>query len=148
MTPRTKIFMNLMDILVNFSCRMVLEWREREHGDVEEAVRANRMAQEALRKCGLYKFWCLGGLREKPGLLQMLVNYWDPDSESFRIDDMSLTIEVEDIYFITGLSRRGEMVNLRSQGGAGHGLTIDEYIAVYCYPETEKVGSQVPTNAI
>ena len=35
----------------------------------------------------------------------MLVDYWDPDSESFRIDGMSLTIEVEDIYFITGLSR-------------------------------------------
>ena len=93
---------------------MVLEWREREHGDVEEAVRVDRMAQEALRRRGLYKFWCLGGLRAKPGLLQMLVDYWDPDSESFRIDDMSLTIEVEDIYFITGLSRRGETVNHRA----------------------------------
>ena len=40
------------------------------------------------------------------------------------------------------------MVNLRAQGGPGHGLTIDEYIAVYCYPKMEKVGSQVPTNAI
>ena len=106
--------MNLMDILVKFSCRMVLEWREREHGDVEEAVRADRMAQEALRRCRLYKFWCLGGLRAKLGLLQMLVDYWDPDSESFRLDGMSLTIEVEDIYFIIGLSRRGEMVNLRA----------------------------------
>ena len=87
---------------------MVLEWREREHGEVEEAVRADLMAQQALRACGLYKFWCLGGLRAKPRLLQMLVDYWDPDSESFQIDGMSLTIEVEDIYFITGLSRRGE----------------------------------------
>ena len=78
----------------------------------------------------------------------MLVDYWDPDSKSFRLDSMSLTIEVEDIYFITGLSRRGETVNLRARGGPGHGLTIDEYIAVYCYPETEKVGIQVPTNAI
>ena len=78
----------------------------------------------------------------------MLVDYWDPDSESFQLDGMSLTIEVEDIYFITGLSRRGEMVNLRARRGPGHGLTIDEYIAVYCYPKTEKVGSQVPTNAI
>ena len=43
---------------------------------------------------------------------------------------MSLTIEVEDIYFITGLSQRGEVVNLRSRGGPGGGLTIDEYIAV------------------
>jgi len=127
---------------------MVLEWREREHGEVEEAVRADVRAQQVLRTCGLYKFWCLGGLRAKPGLLQMLVDYWDPDSESFRIDGMTLNIEVEDIYFITGLSRRGEVVNLRSRGGPGHGLTIDEYVAVYCYPETDKVGSQVPINAI
>ena len=41
-------------------------------------------------------------------------DYWDPDLESFQIDGMSLTIEVEDIYFITGLSRRGEVVNLHS----------------------------------
>ena len=39
-------------------------------------------------------------------------------------------------------------MNLRSRGGLGHGLTIDEYVAVYCYRDTEKVGSQVPTNAI
>ena len=60
---------------------------------------------------------------------------------------MSLTIEVEDIYFIIGLSRRGEVVNLCSCGIRG-GLTIDEYIAVYCFPDMEKVGSQIPTNLI
>ena len=60
---------------------------------------------------------------------------------------MSLTIEVEDIYFITGLSRRGEVANLCSHGFQG-GLTIDEYIAVYYYPDTEKVGSQIPTKSI
>ena len=98
------------------------------------------MAQQALRACGLYKFWCLGSLRDKPRLLQMLVDYWDPDSESFHIDGMSLTIEVEDIYFITGLSRRGEVVTLRSRGPRG-GHTIDEYIAVYCFSDMEKVGS-------
>ena len=78
----------------------------------------------------------------------MLVDYWDPESESFQIYGMSLTIEVEDIYFITGLSRRGEVVNLCSRGGPGGGLTIDEYIAVYCYPDTEKMGSQIPNNSI
>ena len=93
-------------------CKLVLEWREREHGDVEEAVRVDLMAQQALRACGIYKFWCLGGLRAKPRLLQMLVDYWDPNSKSFQIDRMSLTIEVEDIYFIIGLSRWGEVVNL------------------------------------
>ena len=85
-------------------CKMVLEWRECKHGDVEEVVRVDLMAQQALRACGLYKFWCLGGLTAKPRLLQMLVDYWDPDIESFQIDRMSLTIEVEDIYFITRIS--------------------------------------------
>ena len=50
-------------------CTMVVEWREHEHGDVEEAVRVDLMAQQPLRACGLYKFWFLGGLRAKPGLL-------------------------------------------------------------------------------
>ena len=58
-----------------------------------------------MRACGLYKFWRLGSLRAKPRLLQLLVDYWDPDSESFYLDGMSLNIEVEEIYFIIGLSR-------------------------------------------
>ena len=91
---------------------MVLEWREREHGDVEEVVQGDLMDQQALHACRLYKFWSLGSLRAKPRFLQMLVDYWDADSESFHIDGMSLNIEIEDIYFITGLSRRGEVVNL------------------------------------
>ena len=84
---------------------MVLEWRERDHGDVEEAVQGDLMAQQDLRACGLYKFWCLGSLRAKPRLLQQLVDYWDPNSKTFHIDEMSLSIEVEEIYFIIGLSR-------------------------------------------
>ena len=128
-------------------CRMVLEWREREHGDVEEAIRGHLMAQQDLRACGIYKFWCLGSLRAKTRLLQMLVDYWDPDSDSFHIDGMSLTIEVEDIYFITGLSRWGEVVNLRSRGPGG-GLTIDEYIVVYYFSDMEKVWIQILINSI
>ena len=76
---------------------MVLEWRERENGDVEEAVQGDLMAQQALRACSLYKFWFLGSLRAKPRLLQLLVDYWDPDSETFHIDGMLLSVEVEDI---------------------------------------------------
>ena len=107
----------------------------------------NLMDQQALRACGLYKFCCPGSLRAKPRLLHLLVDCWDPESETFQIDGMSLSIEVDNIYFITGLSRRGEMVNLRSRGPKG-GMTIDEYIAVYCFLETEKVGSQILTNSI
>ena len=108
---------------------MVLEWREREHGDAEEVVQADLMAQQALWACGLYKFCYLGSLRAKPRLLQHMVDYWDLESETFQIDGMSLTIEVEEIYFIIGLSQREEVVNLQSHGPGGK-MTIDEYIAV------------------
>ena len=77
----------------------------------------------------------------------MLVNYWDPDIEAFQLDGMPPRLKVEDVYFITGLSHRGEVVNLRDRG-VGGGLTIDEYIVVYCLLETNKVGSQVPVNSI
>ena len=60
---------------------------------------------------------------------------------------MSLSIEVKDIYFITSLCQRGEVGNLLSCGPRG-GMTIDEYIAVYFFPEMEKVGSQILTNSI
>ena len=56
-------------------CRMVLEWREREHGDVEEAIQGDLMAQQAICARGLYKFWCLGSLIAKPRIMQMLVDY-------------------------------------------------------------------------
>ena len=39
------------------------------------------------------------------------------------------------------------MVNLQSHGPGG-GLTIEEYIDVYFLPDTEKVGSQIPTNSV
>ena len=38
-------------------------------------------------------------------------------------------------------------MNLRSRG-IGGGLTINEYIAVYCFPKMEKVGSQISTKSI
>jgi hypothetical protein len=46
----------------------------------------------------------------------MLVNFWDPDTEDFNIDGKTLRIEVEEIYFITVLTRRGEVVSLKSRG--------------------------------
>ena len=75
------------------------------------------------------------------------MDYWDPDMEAFMLDGMSLRIKVEDIYFITGLSHRGKVLNLQACE-VGGGLNIDEYIVVYCVPDTEKMGSKVPVNSI
>jgi len=55
-------------------------------------------------------------MRAQVRLLQILINYWDLKTEAFNLDGKPLRIEVDDIYFITGLSRQGEVVNLKSQG--------------------------------
>jgi hypothetical protein len=54
---------------------------------------------------------------------------------------------VDDIYFIIGLSCRGEMVNIKARGARG-GRNMEEYIATYCVADTEKVGSQLPIRVI
>jgi hypothetical protein len=99
---------------MNFLCRMVIEWREREHEDVDAAVEGDMRAQKALQICGIYKFWAIKGMRAQAKLLQTLINYWDPEAEAFNIDGKQLRIEVDDIYFITGLSHQGDMVNLKA----------------------------------
>jgi len=93
---------------------MVLEWREREHEEVDATMERDAGAQLALKICGLYKFWALKEMRAQVRLLQMLVNYWDPETKAFNLDGKPLRIEVDDIYFITGLSRRGEVMNLKA----------------------------------
>jgi hypothetical protein len=100
-----------------------------------------------LKICGLYKFWALKGMRAQVRLLQLLVNYWDPDSETFNLDGQPLRIEVEDIYFLMGLSCRGEVVNLKAWGD-GSGMNIYDYIATHCIAGTKKVGRQIPIRAI
>ena len=55
------------------------------------------MAQATLKRCVLYKFWTLKGMRAQVRLLEMLVGYWDPDSERFILDGQPLRIKVENI---------------------------------------------------
>jgi hypothetical protein len=86
-------------------------------------------------------------MRVRVRLLQLLMDYWDPYNESFNLDGKPLRIEVEDIYFLTGLSRRGEVVNLKVQG-VGSSMKIEEYIDIDRIARTEKVGNQLPIRAI
>ena len=45
MRPCSRFLKCSNDSNLNLMCRMVLEWREREHGDVEEVVCGDLMAQ-------------------------------------------------------------------------------------------------------
>jgi hypothetical protein len=57
------------------------------------------------------------------------------------LEGQSLTPITKDIYFLTGLSRRGELVNLRVFPPGPH--NIEELIGLHCEADTDKVGSQV-----
>ena len=52
-----------------FLGKMVLEWREHEHEDVDREIHGDENSQQALQRCVLYKFWNLGSLRSQPILL-------------------------------------------------------------------------------
>jgi hypothetical protein len=65
---------------------MVLEWREREHEEVDVMVEIYLEPQLVLKIYGIYKFRALKGMRAQVRLLQMMVKFWDPDTEAFNLD--------------------------------------------------------------
>jgi hypothetical protein len=73
-----------------------------------------------------------------------LIGYWDPNRSQFVIDDETISFEVEEIYFLTGLSHQGRELNLRGGRWGDASLTIQEYIISYCQVGTQKVASQIP----
>ena len=61
----------------------------------------------------------------------------------FNLQGETLELTVEDIYFITGLSRRGVPVNLEGTGRGGDPLSVQNYVDIFCTPGTQKKGSSV-----
>jgi hypothetical protein len=53
----------------------------------------------------------------------------------------TLTLEINEIYFLTGLSRRGSWVPL--SGSKGGGEPMDYYVAHHCVPGIKKHSGKV-----
>jgi hypothetical protein len=120
---------------------MVLEWREREHEEDNENAENNLPTIVALRYCGLLKYFRIPGMRAQVRLLEYLVRMWDPDQQVFNVGPHTLYIDIEDIYFLTGLSRCGYYVSLT--GSRGGGLKMSEYCNQYCVPKVERKKGKV-----
>ena len=99
---------------------------------------------DTLRQCGLLKYFRISSMRSETSLLQLPIGYWDPNRLLFMVDDKPLPLELEDIYFLIGLSRWGREANLCGGGRGKVALTIQEYISIYCEEGTQKVASQIP----
>jgi hypothetical protein len=93
---------------------MYVQWRERENEAANELVAADPNFMAVLTQCGLVKFFLCPFMHVQPRLLNALVEYWHPDVEAFMIEGKSLVPTTEDIYLLTGLSRRGEPVNFHT----------------------------------
>ena len=122
---------------------MVLEWREREHEIMDQAVLQSAPTIQVLRTSGLLKFFCTSPMQDNVRILEFMVNYWDHDMEMFNLQGETLELTKEDIYFITGLSQRGAPVNLEGTGRGGDPLSVQNYVNVFCRPGTQKKGSSV-----
>lgn len=86
---------------------MYIHWREREHEEVSELVGEDPNVVATLMQCGLLKFFLCPFMWAQPRLLKALVDHWHHDVEAFMLEGQSLVPMTEDIYFLTGLSRRG-----------------------------------------
>ena len=75
-------------------------------------------------------------------MIEILIHYWSAEDDAFMIDQMPLRIEIEDIYFITYCSRRGEVVH--STGRMRGILTLEYYVHIYCSGHPKNIGSQIP----
>jgi hypothetical protein len=120
---------------------MVMEWREREHEEDDAIARNNPGTIVALRDCGLLKFFCISGIRAQVRLLEYLVHMWDVDQQVFHVGVHTFSFNIEDVYFLTGLSWGGYHTSLTSSQGGG--LPMSEYCRQYCVPEVERSKGKV-----
>lgn len=125
----------------------MIEWKEREHEAAEMASLHNPGCIQALRNYGLLKFFRTHNMRRQTALLDMLVHMWDPDLQVFQVGTHTLKIDIEDICFITGLSKWGSPVVMSGQRSDVE-ATMDDYIRRYCSPETKKKGGKASISAV
>ena len=95
-------------------------WKERQH-ELDDLQESNDpVTLRALHECGILKFFWIPGMRSYVWILEHMIRMWDSDQHDFVVGIHTLIIYVEDIYFLTVLSRRGRLVTLTGpQGGEG-----------------------------
>ena len=65
-------------------------------------------------------------------LLEYIIDMWDPEQQHFVVGVHTLPIDIEEIYFLTGSSRRGRPIVLSRARGGETSLDdlIDQYFAL------------------
>ena len=123
-------------------CLMVIMWmfhgcltqkiiiqKERENELDDSQAENDPMTVRALRECGILKYFRTPSMRAHVHLLNHLIWMWDSDQQHLQVGTHILNINVEDIYFLMKLSRRGSLLSL--YGPKGGDMTIDDITNEY-----------------
>jgi hypothetical protein len=84
---------------------------------------------------GLLKYFKLQNMRKEVLLLEYLIGLWDDVEQAFHIGPHMLEIEIDDVYFLIGISRRGAPILL-----SGHQETpqpTEAYVVEHCIPDRD-----------
>jgi hypothetical protein len=97
-------------------CRVLianmLEWKEREHENDDMVALHDPQARASAPKLWFVEIFKIQNMRKEVLLLEHLIGLWDADEQVFRVGSHSLEIDIEDVYFLTGLSKRGAPIIL------------------------------------
>ena len=124
----------------------MIEWKEREHEMDDLAALPSPHTQASLRDCGLLKLFKLHKMKKEILLLEHMIGIWDVAEQGFRIGTQILTIELEDVYFLTGLSKRGVPISFTGQRALPE--QVDVYLACHCILGARLVGGRIPIKDI
>jgi hypothetical protein len=80
-------------------------------------------------------------MRAQLRLLEYLVHMWDVNEKAFNFSVHTLTLDIDEIYFLTSLSHRGSQVSLF--GSISGGEPMDYYVAHNCEPGIEKHSGKI-----
>ena len=80
-------------------------WKERTHDDEDAATQRNVGCISTLQDYGILNFFRTPSMVSHERLLEHILQMWNPEQQYFEVGAHILTVEVEDIYFLTGLLR-------------------------------------------
>lgn len=124
---------------------MAFIWQERTHDNNDIEAFTDAGCWIALPACRLLKFFLTLLLWSQPDLLELLIRAWNPRDGKFIIRGRDIEFDSTDIYFLTGLSCRGERPILEGKQPGGDSLDI--LMAQVCpgAPKTRSGKVEIPT---
>ena len=140
------MLMGVLWVFHRYLNRKMVIWKECELELDDPQVVNDPMTVRALRECGVLKYLWFPRMRDHVRLLDYLIQMWDPYQQHFQAKTHVLTIDVRDIYFLTGLSRRGILISLT--GPKGGDMSFDDLIDEYCAIRTRFQGGKNPIKHI